>query len=193
MSIEQQFLKYLTEIFPDRPIEQCYDADDRDRFHIRENSQGRSNIVPTNDDQSLPSFEIVNSQSPEVPIHFLALDHCFFSNRDSDAGKRADCMVFNDRTLCLAELKLDVRSDNQNTRNDRAEEAMKQLGATIEFFQTKFSETSKDFMTLGFSYEAYIVFRSEKYPRATAPRSNRKVKFAQQYGVKLAEKNIKKF
>ena len=111
-----------------------YDSDDRDRFHIRENSQGRSYIVPTNDDECLPSFIIVNSQAPQVPIHFLALDKCFFSESDSDAGKRSDCMVFNNQTLCLAELKLNVTSDNQNTRNDRAEEAMNQLGATKRVF-----------------------------------------------------------
>lgn len=192
MSIEQQFLKDLAAVFPDRPIEECHDIDDRDRFHIRENSQGRSDIVPTNNDESLPSFIIINSQAPK-PIHFLALDKCFFSDSDSDAGKRSDCMVFNNQTLCFAELKLNVTSDNQNTRCDRAEEAMKQLGATIDFFQTKFKENSQDFMNLGFTYEAYIVFRSEKYPRDTSSRKNRKVKFAQQYGVKLEEKNIKEF
>ena len=148
--------------------------------------------MTNNNDESLPSFIIVNSQAPEVPINFLALDNCFFSD-SGDAGQRSDCIVFNAQTLCFAELKLNVRSDNQNTRNDRAEEAMKQLGATIGFFQSKFSENSQDFMALGFTYEAYIVFRSEKYPRATAPRLNRKVKFAQQYGVKLEEKNIKEF
>jgi len=102
-------------------------------------------------------------------------------------------MVFNNQTLCFAELKLNVTSNNDNTRCDRAEEAMKQLGATIDFFQTKFKENSQDFMNLGFTYEAYIVFRSEKYPRDTSSRKNRKVKFAQQYGVKLEEKNIKEF
>jgi len=34
LSIDQQFLADLAEIFPDRPIEECYDADDRDRFQI---------------------------------------------------------------------------------------------------------------------------------------------------------------
>jgi len=189
LSIDQQFLQDLAAVFPDRPIGECDDADARDRFHIRENSQGRSYIVTNNNDESLPSFIIVNSQAPQ-PIHFLALDSCFFADSDSE---RSDCLVFNHQTLCFAELKLNVTSDNQNTRNARAEKAMNQLGATIEFFQTNFRQASKDFMTLGFTYEAYIVFRSEKYPRATAPRANRKVKFAQQYGVKLEEKNIKEF
>jgi len=40
LSIDQQFLKDLAAVFPDRPIEECYDIDDRDRFHTAKIPKG---------------------------------------------------------------------------------------------------------------------------------------------------------
>ena len=184
MKRDSQLLDDFKSIFAEEKLTACYASNSNSQFDIIEN-KGISCIVQNIE----PSFKVKNPE--QFIVHFLAVDQCLFSSSDSYKGKRSDCVLFNEADFCFVELKLDVASIKH--RRERTAEAIEQIGATIEHFVEVFNHNSKDLMSFGFNYEAYIAFRTKVYPRDPAAAKNRKVKFAARYNVKLFEQNWKEF
>lgn len=181
---DEQLLQDLTVIFSNYNVLGCHSSDASLRFDIIEDG-ACSRIVKS----ATPSFQVTNSK--QKLVHFVAIDNCFFSNSDSYHGKRIDCIVFDDSDFCFVELKLNVTSGK--TRLQRTQEAIEQLGAIIEFFRMSFRSFSRDFLSLGFNCEAYVVFPTFVYPKDRSGAKNRMVRFALLHGVRLLEDNKKTF
>jgi len=184
MKRDSQLLEDLKDVFAEEKITACYARNSNSQFDIIE-SNGISYVVQNME----PSFKVKNPKL--FVVHFMAVDQCLLSSSDSYKGKRNDCILFNESDFCFVELKLDVASIKH--RRERTAEAIEQIGATIEHFVESFNHKSKNFMSFGFTYEAYIAFRTKVYPRDPASAKNRKVKFATRYNVELFEQNWKEF
>lgn len=177
-------LEDLRKIFVTQ-ISACYTTVSDREFDIIEDNNGRSCVVKN----AAPSLHVTNFHG--CTIHFIAVDNCVFLS--SDNHERNDCIIFGDSDFCFIELKLKVISDKEETRRQRTEKAVSQLGATVEYFKQKFMGQSKNFLALGFNYEAYIVLPTDKYPRDSATAKSRRVNFFSRYGVRLFERNLKEF
>lgn len=157
----------------------CFTSEQRPSFVIIENGQtGRAEIVNQN---SLSGFKIDNPQQKQILM--VSIDGCLL---DSRAGKRCDCLVFDNADLCFVELKLNVSSFKQSS--SASKEAREQLEASISYFKTILDE-----LLTGMALEAFIVMKEQVYPRVRANRSNLFVSFQERTGVSLYEKNHKQF
>jgi len=116
----------------------------------------------------------------------LALDACFFQ---SDDPKRCDCILFDDRYLCFVELKLNVNVRRQAA--DKLNDARRQLGSSIQFFKIKILPHLSS--AVAYKLEAYAVMQDNIYPSNRASRNTVFVRFLEEHGVALFEKNTKSF
>lgn len=186
MSFDAILLTVLKNIFSTARVDRCYCCESGAAFGIVEQNH-RACIVASINGSSTPCFWVSNPS--KTPAHFIALDGCFFTDADVSVGKRADCILFDAADFCFIELKLNVTSHKQ--RSARTNEALEQLGNTIEYFKTQFKKAQLAFLKLGFRYEAYIVFRTPIYPRTSAQSTQRATQFLLQHGVRLHESNQK--
>jgi len=185
VSRDSDLIEDIKIVFSGHNLSGCYTADTESELYIVETDK-RSYMQKTD----VPvCFKIHNPKCKL--IHFIAVDACFIT--DSYTGKYNDCIVFDDTDFCFIELKLNVISTYKRTMRKRIPGAVEQLGAMIDYFNAGFQGASKDFMSLGFNYEAYIVLPTRSYPQNTASKTNRKVKFAKKYKIKLFEDNQKTF
>lgn len=71
----------------------------------------------------------------QKPIHFLAIDHCLFSDNlpKTENHQRCDCAIFDETTFCFIEIKDVVFSQKSKESRD----AKNQLLDTIDIFQNK--------------------------------------------------------
>ncbi len=183
MTRDSELIEDIKNIFSEHNLSGCYAVETGCEFDIVE-IDDRSCIK----NGIAPSFKISNPNLKSV--RFIAIDHCFITDATGYTGKRNDCVIFDDIDFCFIELKLNVTS--HKTRRERTKEAMEQLEAGIDYFKANFHKSSKNFMSLGFNYEAYIVFPTPVYPKIMASGTNRQAKFAK-LGVKLIEDNKKTF
>lgn len=178
----------LSKAFPERPTTTCLSSPEyREKFVVLEMELAdgkRRAAIREWVDGGKSTFLVFNPT--QKAIYLLALDSCFFTDTEP---KRCDCMLFDDQVICFVELKLDVTSRRQGS--NRLSDARKQLGETIVFFRNKLSPLTKPFFS--FELEAYIVMRTNIYPRHRAGKETRRVAFLDQYGVKLFEENEKTF
>lgn len=172
MSRDRQFIENLCSVFASRKVIACLETSEAANFQVCDDKQ---RVYIADGEQSKPGFRIYNPRTKKV--HIFATDNCFFHERD---GKRCDCIAFDDTCLCFVELKLDVEARRQAT--DKADDARKQLGATITFFRNALNH---NFM--GLKLEAYLIMRDNVRPARSAQRAAVFVNFLETYGVPLVE------
>lgn len=113
-------------------------------------------------------------------IHFLAIDHCLFSDKDVT---RCDCAVFDEKTFCFVEIK---ETDTAARRSAHYNKAKDQLKMTIRHFQERMTFTTK-------RIEAYAcVGRTLTRPARQTNDLNEEVEFAD-IGAILYHGNVKRF
>ena len=183
MNNQSALITALQEAFSDRLSKECLDSIRTISFVVYEDHNNRSRfyIPDTNDDKI--GFRIKNPKGKL--IYLLAVDQCFFGD---DEIKRCDCIIFDDQSFCFVELKLDAKR-RRATAN--VKEARVQLGETINFFKTALLPKSNNFF--GFTLEAYVVMKTQIYPRHPAGLVQRRVKFLEDFGVRLFEENSRTF
>jgi hypothetical protein len=173
MSRDIQLIERLHKLFALRKVVNCLTASEERNFQICEIQQNKPVCIVA--DPSASGFRIDNPR--EKRIHVFATDNCFFHEKD---GKRCDCIVFDDTSLCFVELKLNVITHRQATQ--KAQDGREQLGATIKFFR---DSLDNDFME--FDLEDYIVMQDRIRPARNAQRLEVFVNFLRTYGVPLTE------
>lgn len=153
---------------------------------LLEITEDRSHCSNWSSLKSVPSqsqgFLIHNPQ--EKWIYLLKVDAKWFEEKHS---KRCDCLVFDSTSLCFVELKLNV--DSWKRATERIKEASMQIQETLSFLKLNMLSCYLS----RFSLEAYIVMQTSVYPRRTAERSARRLKFLEETGMKLYEENEKSF
>ena len=113
-------------------------------------------------------------------IHFLAIDHCLFSDQDET---RCDCAVFDEKTFCFIEIK---ETDTAARRSAHYQKAKEQLKATIQHFQDRMTFTTK-------RIEAYAcVGRTVVRPARQTNDLSEQIEFAD-IGAILYHGNVKRF
>ena len=113
-------------------------------------------------------------------IHFLAIDHCLFSDKDAT---RCDCAIFDEKTFCFVEIK---ETETAARRSAHYQKAKDQLKATIQYFQERMTFTTK-------RIEAYAcVGKTIARPARQTNDLNEQVEFAD-IGAVLYHGNIKRF
>lgn len=182
MSRDSNFVLSLYELFANRPIKNCLDSSKAVHLVVFEDANGKTCI----EELEHQTFGLHVENLNKKQIYLLALDHCFFKDYEDT---RCDCIIFDDSCLCFVELKLNVGKYDQAT--EALKKARKQLGTTIQFFKTALQLKSKNFFN--FNLEAYVVMQSTVYPRKRASRDAIFVKFLEDFGVELFEKNSKTF
>lgn len=183
MSRAQAMIAWLQATFESsRQVDRCLDRSSEEEMFIGE--ENGDDIPCIFRQGNNDGFQIRNTIRQE--IHLLATDHCFFTSVDE---KRCDCIVFDDHDCCFIELKLNVQKWKKFA--DNAQEAKKQLGNTIRFFEAANEVNPQEFF--GFKREAYIVMRDNIYPKSIAARNESRVRFLQEYKVPLFEQNKKSF
>lgn len=190
MKRDEFMITQLDEIFSHQAIENCLDVEDRELFHICDSlNDNEKTYIAVGEIEK--SFKIINPNRKK--IHHLPFDNCFVTYLPEYNPKdgRCDCIIFDDRYFCFAELKLNVESTRKKTVTKKAEEARKQLGSTIEFFKQSFQNASKNF--LEYELEAFVVMQRHIYPRHRARMDPIRIRFLEQYGVELFEKDEKEF
>jgi hypothetical protein len=190
MTKDESMITQLQEIFSQKAIEECLEVEKRELFHICDNiNDNEKTYIAVGEVEK--NFKISNPNQKKV--YHLPFDNCFVTYLPEYNPKdgRCDCIIFDDRYFCFAELKLNVESTRKKTVTEKAKEAREQLGTTIEFFEQSFQNASKNF--LEYELEAFIVMQREIYPRHRARLDPIRVRFLEQYGVELFEKNEKEF
>ena len=120
-------------------------------------------------------FKVLNPNKRE--IHFLAIDHCLFS--DENNLKKCDCAVFDERTFCFIEIK-------DSFLHSQRQRAKEQLISTIDEFKSKMNFEKK-------RIEAYLrVGETNPRPAAKATDIQEIIKFEKR-NVVLFKGNEKKF
>lgn len=118
-------------------------------------------------------------------IYLLKVDKGWF--QDEQHNHRCDCLVFDSQTLCFIELKLNVQTWKRAA--ERIKEAIGQIKATVTFFKLNMMSCYLS----QFDLEAYIVMKAHVYPKRAAAQTARQLKFLEETGIKLMEKNEKNF
>ena len=188
MSNTELFHITLLEVFPDREQLGCISSPHCDEKMaitdvLQTNGQKRSAFIQNNSDNTAV-FSVLNPD--KKAIHLFAVDDCFFLPNDP---KRCDCLVYDNHSLCFVELKLDMSSRKQSTRQLKA--SRDKLSTTILFFREAFSDEAKHFW--GMKLEAYAAIPTHLYPTDNAERKMLRAKFLETYHVPLYEKNTKTF
>ncbi len=137
------------------------------------------------EDEKQKYFEISNEGENKIAI--WAVDGCFLS---STQRERCDCVIFDETDFCFVEFKLNATSANPKTIKENRVKAVEQLKSMFELIKNKFNLKHFDF--LGYSLEAYVCTPTF-YPNKNTAISDFAVEFLEDYGVKLFEKNEKKF
>ena len=180
MTRDRNFIAAVQESYPNSD---CLLHGSAPKLLVAESQFGRSDLFPITETVSdqLQGFLISNPQGKE--IHLLAVDHCLFGPADPS---RCDCIVFDDKFFCFVELKVGVglRKSAANLN-----EARDQLGATIRYFRGN----AHSIDTYGFVLEAYVVMRSDVYPKHSNRWLQVSVAFLEKYGVRVFERNEKVF
>lgn len=113
-------------------------------------------------------------------IHFLAIDHCLFSDKDQT---RCDFAVFDDKTFCFVEIK---ETETAARRSEHYQQAKDQLKATIQYFREQMTFTTK-------RIEAYACVGSTRArPARQSADLNEQIEFAD-IGAVLYRGNQKRF
>jgi hypothetical protein len=167
----------LKEVFPHLEEKECLQLITKEAFEIFDHEEDKKCYTIEKNGQ----FKVLNPNQKE--ISFLAVDECLF---DSSDGSRADCIIFDNVTLCFIELK-DCK--NKNIPRNR-QKAKKQLIALIEFFQEKIKIDRK--------LEAYICVTctTEDGTVTMTPRANNEeaqLEFEEFYDTALFYKCEKEF
>jgi hypothetical protein len=183
MSRDTILITSLYELFVDRPIKNCLDSNNAVQLVVYEDVNGRACIETVEHPSSIIGFLVQNPSKKR--IYLLALDHCFFEDHEDT---RCDCIIFDDHYFCFVELKLNVRP---RRATQELKSARRQLGVTIQFFKATLLPKSKNFFN--FTLEAYVVMQTPVYPRKRAGRDIVFVKFLEDFGVELYERNSKSF
>ena len=165
----------LKKVFPHLDEKKCLIIVEDD-FQFIDNIEGQKAYLIESNGQ----FKVTNLNKKE--IGFLAVDDCLF---DSSDGSRADCIIFDNDTLCFIELK---SCKNKNIPPNRRK-AKSQLIAIIEFFQERIKLDKK--------LEAYIcVTCLSDYKVTMTPRPSNieaQAEFEEFYNTQLFYKCDKEF
>lgn len=119
-------------------------------------------------------------------IYLLKVDKGWF--QDEKHSLRCDCVVFDSQTLCFIELKLNVKTWKRAPK--RIKEAVEQIKATLTFFKLNMMNC---YLSQFKQLEAYVVMKTNVYPKKSASSDIRQVKFLEETGIKLYEGNDKSF
>lgn len=129
-------------------------------------------------------FRVQNPQGRTIQL--LKLDGCFVKNRK---GGMCDCTLFTEAEWCFLEFKLNAPSYNPNTISENRVKAVSQLEAGVKFL---FNALDAKSQKLPVAYEA-ILCSPPFYPSKNTSLSSEAVRFLENYGVALFEKNEKTF
>jgi hypothetical protein len=184
---DTQFLDDLKRIIAPLDLEKSgfYSSDSSKEFHIIDRPP--ASIIA----YASPSLHVKNPTNSKV--HLLVIDQGLDTFLAGYTGKRPEGILLNYKDLCFIELKLNVTSDIEFTQTNRIQDAIDKFAVLIPYLKVRFASMSKDFLALGFKYEAYIVLPSGKYPRYSATSANRIRSFYLTHHVNLFEANVKEF
>lgn len=185
MSNAEALVNLLRELYPARPAH-CVDSQHDSHLLVYEGDDFRSYLIPRSGDPSTPVLGLLVENPMQQPIYLLALDTCFF---DSSDPKRCDCLLFDNHYLCFVELKLNVNVRRQAA--DKLNDARSQLGSSIQFFKINVLPNLSS--AVAYKLEAYAVMQDNIYPSNRASRNTVFVRFLEEHGVELFEKNTKSF
>lgn len=166
-------VKTLQSKFSQRNVTACLDISTESVFFVGEVDPERNTPCVLQKSEG-NGFCIENPKGKE--IYMLAVDQCFFTNRD--AIKRCDALVFDEKVFCFVELKLGV----QRQMADEVKEAVQKLGETIQHFANVLAE--QDYINRNL-WEAYVVTSRKPTPSLRASFQNRRERFAAQYKAVL--------
>lgn len=190
MEKDAQFLDDLKRVIAPVDLEKSgfYSSDSGKEFHVVDEPQP-AHIVAS---ASL-SLQVKNPKHSR--IHLISMDKGLVTllAKPKYIGKCPEGILLNNQDLCFIELKLNVISSSAITQTDRIEDAIAQFADLISDLKARFLNISKNFMALGFKYEAYIVLPSNKYPRSSSMSKNRRASFLMKHKIELFETNIKEF
>jgi hypothetical protein len=164
--------------FPQCLTNHCLVVPTAKEFDIAEDDKAKKCYIVKNSTEA-GILKITNPLLKD--IYFLVIDKCLFF--DSDAFKKCDCAVFDNRVFCFVEIK-DCSFKNRQSHKSKAVE---QLKTTIELFKANL-----DFQ--GYQLEALMCFRFKKiYPAQLTTQINRAIEFQDKLQTTLLEGNQKVF
>ncbi|WP_018621269.1 hypothetical protein [Spirosoma luteum] len=162
--------------FPETVQKTCLQTSVETEFFVFD-TEAKQCAIQT-DPYGLKHFTVENPTGRS--IHFLAIDHCLFTDRDKT---RCDCAVFDEKTFCFIEIK---ETETAARRSVHYQKAKDQLKATIQYFQERMTFTTK-------RIEAYAcVGRTAVRPARQTTDLNEQVEFADM-GAILYHGNVKRF
>ena len=124
-------------------------------------------------------YQLTINNAMGTQICVVKTDRCLLKHENQ---KKCDCLLFNGRKIYLVEIK----SSSSGTRKDKRNKAILQLGATIEYFETKGIILN--------SYESIAIICFKNYSRIPSSSSDTKFgDFANKYKIILEEKNTIEF
>jgi len=174
-------LEQLITVFGEERVKKCLSSHNETSFYVAENLKTKRSyvLVALNDINEEECFKVVNLGNQ--PVHFLAIDECFLTEKYGYTDKKCDFIVFNDTKICFVELKTNVK--RRNKVKERLRTAKKQLAATINFFREYIDLSS-------YQLEAIYVLRKKFY---LAQRGEMKLDFYNTYEVTLEGTNTTTF
>ncbi len=140
-----------------------YDADDNQPIRIVRNGDYQ--------------LKVFNSLSSDICV--VKIDRCLLKDQDQ---KKCDCVLFDESKMYFVEIK----SSSPGTRKDKRNKAILQLGATIEYFETKGISLN--------SIESVAIICFKNFSRTPNAANDTKFgDFARKYKIILEEKSTIKF
>lgn len=173
MNTGEKIVEALQSSFHRRNITLCLNKSRENVLFVTEVEPDRNTPCILQKDES-KGFCIENPNGKE--IYMLAVDQCFFTNRD--AMKRCDALVFDEQVFCFVELKLGVKRNLA----DEVKEAVQKLAETIQFFTNALLTQAHVNRNL---WEAYVVTARKPFPQLRASFQSRQEKFASEYKARL--------
>ncbi len=132
-----EFINLLQQNLQDREIDSCISQSKLEIDFIQDDADTQKAYFTQGVEDG---FKIINTNQKNISL--LLLDGCFFTDND---GKRCDGIVFDNKELCLFELKLNVTSRRGTKKRERFNDAIEQLGITITFFNNVNQNILKSF------------------------------------------------
>ncbi len=183
MSSVNNMLRQIKTIFKGRNVKPCLQPTELDFFYINDSEiRGKCILLETVEDET-NLFKVINPSQKTIVL--FAVDGCFIGK--GKPPKHCDCIFFDDRAFCFAEMKFNSTTTSDLRMQDNRTEAISQLQSTINIFRTAFDNNF-----LGFELEAYVC-TPDYYPKEDSSIKSQRIDFLENFGVKLFEKNERTF
>ncbi len=192
--------KILAQIFDKERFAEYCQTQNNAIFYVLDQDKEYSKIVFEESDKT---FEVKNENA--LSIHFLPIDNALITAQDKfpifqedgqNKNPRCDFALFTENVLCLVELKMNMTSENERSKSNKAEDAVKQIWNTLDFILSESQELEQNINI----QNVFPVVSMPKFPDTTQGQTQnnrnffrRKDKFQEKFLIEIILANYKQF